>query len=81
MKKIIALLSLGLTLSILPTSNNLIYSSAENETHTVKLVLTPNGLYNNERGVDSDTLFLENYVEFSGTIGTALPGSDIVLFC
>jgi hypothetical protein len=78
MKKLIALISLGLCLSILPNTNTLTTLSAENETHTVKLVLTPNGLYNGSKGNDSETLFLENYVEFSGVIGTALPNSDIV---
>lgn len=45
---------------------------------SVYLALTVNGLYNGNKGQDSDELFLENYVVFSGTAGTSLPDSDVI---
>ena len=77
MKSILCLTILSSIGLLLP--NKVITNEIEAaEEATNYLVLTTNGLYNGEKGQDNDTLFLENVIEYTATVGSELPGSDMI---
>ncbi len=50
----------------------------ETNDHVTYLVLTANGLYENKKGENIDSLSLENTIEYKATPNEALPGKDKV---
>ena len=44
----------------------------------ILLNLTVNGLYNGEKGSDSEEYLLENYVIINASVGDSLPGKDVI---